>query len=132
MSFLDNFSVLLLDMNGTFMFGHDRFGADQDYFATYQAFGGGKLDRDRVIRIMHASCERLLKAYDLPEHFEDFPSVAEAFREYGGAGEDEIPILERVFAAHEMGNVPPAHTEFLRKVARSHHLGIVSNICARP
>ncbi len=27
-------------MNGTFMFGHDRFGHEQDYHATYNALGG--------------------------------------------------------------------------------------------
>lgn len=27
--------ALLLDMNGTFMFGEDRFGDDQDYSAYY-------------------------------------------------------------------------------------------------
>jgi len=37
--FLDQFPVLLLDMNGTFMFGHDRFGPDEDYYATYRPLG---------------------------------------------------------------------------------------------
>lgn len=55
MRFLDQFSVLLLDMNGTFMFGHDRFGPDQDYFATYQRVGGRSLDRESVLRIVKPS-----------------------------------------------------------------------------
>ena len=50
MRFLDQFSVLLLDMNGTFMFGHDRFGPDEDYFATYASLGGRNLDRDSWAR----------------------------------------------------------------------------------
>ena len=40
MAFLDRFAALLLDMNGTCMFGHDRFGPDQDYVATYRSHGG--------------------------------------------------------------------------------------------
>lgn len=40
MPFLDNFSAILLDMNGTFMFGHDRFGPEEDYYATYCVMGG--------------------------------------------------------------------------------------------
>ena len=132
MRFLDKFSVLLLDMNGTFMFGHDRFGPEEDYYATYCAEGGSALGRDQVERIMVAMLEPLLRDYYNPERFDDFPSLAEAFRRYGGAEEKDIPDLERVFAAHEMGHVPPGHEAFLREVARTHHLGIVSNICARP
>ena len=33
---LSRFTVVLLDMNGTFMFGGDRFGAEQDFAATYR------------------------------------------------------------------------------------------------
>jgi len=132
MLFLDRFTVLLLDMNGTFMFDHDRFGPDEDYYATYLSVGGRALDRERLLQIVRTSCEAILRDYYLPERFDDFPSVAEAFTEYGGAPVDEVPVLERLFAAHEMGRVPPAHAAFLRQVARSHHLGIVSNICARP
>ncbi len=132
MPFLERFTVLLLDMNGTFMFGHDRFGPEQDYFATYRAVGGHTLDRDHLLRIMHAACEALLRDYYLPERFDNFPTLGEAFREYGGAPEGELPVLERLFAAHEIGHVPSDHADFLRRVARSHHLGIVSNICAHP
>lgn len=44
----------------------------------------------------------------------------------------EPELLEEVFAAHEMGYVPAGHERFLRSVAETHHLGIVSNLCARP
>jgi putative hydrolase of the HAD superfamily len=132
MRFLDKFSVLLLDMNGTFMFGHDRFGPDQDYFATYQAVGGRIRDRAQLLRIMKVSCEGLLAAYSSAERFDDFPTLAEAFLEYGAAEESELPELEQVFAAHELGYIPIAHRRFLREAAQSHHLGVVSNICAKP
>jgi len=36
-SMLSRFTVVLLDMNGTFMFGGDRFGPEQDFAATYHA-----------------------------------------------------------------------------------------------
>ena len=39
-SILSRFTVVLLDMNGTFMFGGDRFGPEQDFAATYHALGG--------------------------------------------------------------------------------------------
>lgn len=132
MRFVDKFSAILLDMNGTFMFGHDRFGPDQDYWATYCALGGRSMDRDRLLDLVQATCDGILRDYDLPERFEDFPSLIEAFSEYGSASESDLPILERLFAVHEMGYVPETHEEFLRQIAGSHHLGIVSNICARP
>ena len=37
------FKILLLDLNGTFMFEQDRFGPEQDYSATYRADGGTRL-----------------------------------------------------------------------------------------
>ena len=40
---LARFTVVLLDMNGTFMFGGDRFGPEQDFAATYHALGGRRL-----------------------------------------------------------------------------------------
>jgi putative hydrolase of the HAD superfamily/5'-nucleotidase len=130
---LGQYTALLLDMNHTFMFESDRFGPEEDYYATYRAVGGHGLERERLLHIMQLGFEALMLAYESPESWEDFPSVIEAFRDYARAPEEELPILERVFAAHEIGRVvPPAHHAFLRSVAQSHHLGIVSNICARP
>ena len=40
MRVLDRFKVILLDMNGTFMFGQDRFGPEEDFAATYRRLGG--------------------------------------------------------------------------------------------
>jgi putative hydrolase of the HAD superfamily len=133
MLLLQQYTVLLLDMNRTFMFESDRFGPGEDYYATYRALGGYGLQRERLLCIMQLGFEAIMQAYHSPELYEDFPSVIEAFRDHTQAPEEELPILERVFAAHEIGRtVPPAHQAFLRSVAQSHHLGIVSNICAGP
>jgi putative hydrolase of the HAD superfamily len=132
MGLLDSFSVLLLDMNGTFMLGHDRFGPAEDYFATYRALGGRALPRARVQKIMHTTYDAIIRDYHSPERYDDFPTLTEAFVEYGGAPEAECPILEQLFAAHEIGYVPEECQEFLRSRARSQYLGVVSNICARP
>lgn len=131
MAFLDRFSVLLLDMNGTFMFGHDRFGPDQDYFATYNALGGSRLNRDQLLSVFSPSLTALLDIYDDPARFDDFPTLAEVFAENGAAA-DDLPILERLFAAHEIGHVPQSHAGFITQVATTHELGVVSNICSHP
>ena len=130
--FLDQFNVVLLDMNGTFMFGHDRLGPEEDFYRTYQAIGGRTLDRPAVNRIIRTTCEALLSAYDDPAHFDDFPTLREALPRHGQAPPDEIEILEQVFALHELGTCPTEHAGFLHRLARTHRLGVVSNICAPP
>lgn len=130
--FLDQHDVLLLDMNGTFMFGHDRFGPDEDYFGTYTALGGYRLDRAALLAVLRPSLEALLAMYHDPTRFEDFPSLEEAFRMQGTAEEAELPILLQLFATHELGRIPPAHRDFIQSVAATHVLGVVSNLCAHP
>ena len=123
--------AILLDMNGTFMFGQDRFGPAEDYFSTYQMLGGGRLgaaDVDRAIRLTHAA---LADDYADPARFDDYPSLAEALGSNSGLSEHDIEALERVFAAHELGAVPPAFADCLRRLAASRQLGVVSNIWSR-
>lgn len=132
MRFLDQFDVLLLDLNGTFMFGEDRFGPTEDFHATYHAVGGRRLSPEALNRIIRSTCAGLVRDYETAEKYDDFPSVAEALRTFGGAREEDLADLETVYAAHEIGSVPPAHAAFLQRVAATHQLGIVSNICARP
>lgn len=131
MRFIDKVSAILLDMNGSFMFGHDRFGPEEDYWSTYRSLGGTFMDRDTVLRVIHHVYDSLTGSYDRPERFEDFPSLAECFLELE-VPEAEASLLESVFAAHEIGYVPDRHEAFLREIAKTHHLGIVSNLFARP
>jgi putative hydrolase of the HAD superfamily/5'-nucleotidase len=130
--FHDQFNVVLLDMNGTFMFGHDRLGPEEDFHRTYHAVGGRMLDPPAVTAIMRATCDALQAAYDDPAHFDDFPTLREAFPRYGGAPPEEIEFLEQVFSLHELGSCPLEHAGFLRRLAGTHRLGVVSNICTPP
>ena len=105
---LDRFSVLLLDMNSTFMFGEDRFGADEDFGATYHAVGGRALSPREVGRAIRAAFAFLDVRYADAAYEDDFPSVAEALL----AVAPELPASERemlvaTFARHELGVVPP-------------------------
>lgn len=132
MSFLAQFDVILLDLNGTFMFGHDRFGPEQDYFATYRAHGGARLDRATVATTMERCLQELLRAYDDPAHVDDFPTLPEAFTAFADAHAEDLPTLCATFAAHELGVIPPAHAAVLQRLSASHRLGVVSNICGEP
>ncbi|NOT09959.1 MAG: HAD family hydrolase [Gemmatimonadales bacterium] len=131
MPFLDQFDVVLLDMNGTFMFDHDRLGPEEDFYHTYRTVGGRRLERRTVTSIMRSTCDALLVAYDDPAHFDNFPTLREAFPKHG-APEEEVEVLEQVFAVHELGKSPPVHVRFLHGLAKTHQLGVVSNICAPP
>jgi putative hydrolase of the HAD superfamily len=113
------------------MFGQDRFGPAEDFFATYQALGGGGLgaaDVEWAIRGAHAG---LAADYSDPRRVDDFPSLAQSIRRHTDAPEAEIEALERVFAAHELGHVPAPFADCLRRLGSSRSLGVVSNIWAR-
>jgi FMN phosphatase YigB (HAD superfamily) len=125
------FKALLLDMNGTFMFGQDRFGPAEDFFATYQALGGGGLGAADVERAIRATYAGLAADYSDPHRIDDFPSLAQSLRRRTDAPSGEIEALEQVFAAHELGHVPPPFADCLRRLGSSRPLGIVSNIWAR-
>jgi putative hydrolase of the HAD superfamily len=123
--------AILLDMNGTFMFGHDRFGPAEDYFATYQAQGGGRLTAPEVRRAIDVVHAQLAADYADPARHDDYPSVAEMLRRLVAATNAELAALERVFAAHELGAVPSDYAACLHRLAATAQLGLVSNIWAR-
>jgi putative hydrolase of the HAD superfamily len=128
---LSQFNVLVLDMNATFMFGEDRFGSGEDFYATYRAFGGTALDRDQVRASVRGCYEWMLNLYGSSQNFDDFPSLTEGFRRSVRLPESELPLLESVFAAHERGSIPPAYALLLCRLCQTHKLGLVTNIWAK-
>lgn len=131
MKLLERFDVLLLDMNSTFMFGEDRFGPDEDFHATYRSVGGRRLSSAEVTATIRACYEGLVQESRAAENYDHFSSVVEGLRRYARVADHDIESLEAVFAAHELGSVPPAYAELLRRLSRTHQLGLVSNIWAR-
>jgi len=129
---LSSFGGVLLDMNGTFMFGGDRFGPEQDYGATYRALGGQGLASDVVQRTITACFEKLGVIYEDPTRCDSFPSVLDSLRELApDLPETELNLLERVIAQHELGRVPDAYALRLKRLAATHCLGVVANILSR-
>jgi putative hydrolase of the HAD superfamily/5'-nucleotidase len=124
------YKALLLDMNGTFMFGQDRFGQDEDYFTAYQACGGGALDATAVRAAIGATFAGMMTDYRDPARLDDFPSVAEALARYAAAPAAEHASLAGAFAAHEQGHVSPEYAACLQRLALTHKFGVVSNIFA--
>lgn len=130
MRLLDKVPVLLLDMNGTFMFGEDRFGAGEDFHTTYRAVGGRRLSAAKVTRFIRACYDGMSRDYDDPDRYDDFPSLTEGLQRYAHPPESELPLLERVFTLHELGVVPEWAAAVLCRLARTHKLALVANICA--
>lgn len=121
-------------MNGTFLFDGDRFGADQDYAATYRMLGGLQLAPDVVREAVRACAETLGPIYNDPARCDSFPHVGDTLRALPivrDLPDDELGLIERVIAEHEVGRVPEAYATGLRRLARTHQLGLVSNILSR-
>ncbi|HTD69532.1 MAG TPA: HAD family hydrolase [Gemmatimonadales bacterium] len=131
---LSHFAAVLLDMNGTLMFGGDRFGPDQDYAATYRALGGSRLAPDVVQATIPACYETMERIYNDPARCDSFPRVLDTLRTLPhtqGLDDRELTLLEDVIAQHERGQVPDSYAIALRRLARSHPLGLVANILSR-
>jgi HAD superfamily hydrolase (TIGR01549 family) len=132
-SWLGRFRAILLDMHGTFMFGHDRFLPDTDFWPAYAVERGAHLDRSEVNRMVRALVAHYGALYGDPAWRDAFPSVVRILRElHPELPEGEIARLEAVIAAHEVGRVSKAHAEAIRRLARTHRLGVVSNLWSRP
>ena len=131
---LSNFDVLMLDLNGTFMFGQDRFGSDQDYFATYHLLGGTDLDAGVVTMIVEYVLDLMWSQHEDPEFHECFPSVREALER--SSSEASLTAyqrakLEQVIAHHEMGRISEENVQALHSLALKKRLVLVSNIWSK-
>lgn len=125
------FDVLLLDLNGTFMFGQDRFDVAQQYGRTYRIVGGTSLADDDVNRAVTQVVEYLTTIGRCAKHHDAFPSVLDALRTLpltAKLPDAELLVLEQVVASHELGRVPDEYASFVRALADSHRLGLVSNL----
>ncbi len=118
-------------MNGTLMFGGDRFGPEQDYAATYRALGGRRLDADVVQGAVTACFGTMGVIYGDPARCDSFPRVLDTLRDLPAARnlpETELTLLERLIAEHERGRIPDAYALALKRLAATHRMGLVANI----
>lgn len=128
--FLDRFSTILLDMNSTFMFGEDRFGEQEDFFATYVKLGGKRLDRAAVNLAIRECYKGMSIDYEDMSKVDNFPSLAQGLMKYASVNKNDLAFLEAVFAHHELGRIPEEYANCLKRLSQTHRLGVVSNIWA--
>ena len=121
--------ALLLDMNSTFMFGEDRFGADEDFSVHYNKIGG-TLPRTEINEIIRAVYGFLEVRYPDEKYRHCFPSLETAIREVVS---EKLPIHEiniviETFTFHELGYIPQAYTAALHKLHQQFILATVIDI----
>jgi hypothetical protein len=122
---LNEFSVLLLDMNDTFMFGADRFGVDQDYSIVYRRLGG-TLQPNIVNQLIQSAYDYLDERYPDFIYQDSFPSVRDAFLATSKEiipTDQELDILTETFGHHELGHVPLSYSQTLQRLAKRFRLG---------
>src|SRR5437762_14131895 len=116
-------------MNGTLLFGGDRFGPEQDYVATYRALGGRRLAAGVVQGTIAACYETMGAIYEDPARCDSFPQVLETLRELPAGRylpEAELQLLERVIAAHELGRITDTYARAFSRLSADHRIGLVA------
>jgi FMN phosphatase YigB (HAD superfamily) len=129
---LKGFETVLLDMNGTFMFGHDRFGDGENYGAYFREIGGS-LSEAEAQRIIHEIFSYLEPLYPDLKYRECFPSIEAVLRtlfpEEAISSSDRQRLIA-TFAYHECGAIPPEYREALLELASRFRIGLVADIWA--
>ena len=123
--------ALLLDMNGTFMFGEDRFGPEEDYSVYYHDIGGN-LSRGEINDVITQIYQYLGRLYPDPAYREQFPTVEEAllrlFKDRFST--DEVGRIIDTFAFHELGYIPSEYVQALNELHQRFTLSVVIDIWA--
>ena len=126
-----NKSALLLDMNGTFMFGEDNFGIYEDFSKYYHKIGG-RLSKEDANSVIRSAYSYLDKRYPDEKYRHSFPTVEDTIRNAldKSLPEEEISKLVDTFAQHEIGNIPSEYIDVLHRLSKKYQLAVVIDIWA--
>ncbi len=118
-------------MNGTFMFGHDNFGHEEDFSKHYHAIGG-KFNAKRINNIIRSAYSDLDKIYPDEHYRHHFPSLKSTIKKYLNSKIDnhEITKIIDTFSFHEIGYIPDEYREVLHHLNKKYLLAIVIDIWA--
>ncbi len=123
--------VLLLDMNSTFMFGEDRFGASEDFSNHYYKIGGS-LPKNEINLIVRAVYSYLDIRYPDEKYQHNFPTLENAIQNVlpltlPGS---EIEKIISTFSFHELGHIPKEYSVALHELKKYFTLAVVIDIWA--
>ena len=126
-----NKSVLLLDMNSTFMFGEDNFGESENYSKYYHEIGGvlSKTEINKIIRTVYSYLD---KRYPDENYRHRFPSLESSLRATidREISNEELLKVIATFAHHESGYIPYEYIKVLHKLSERFKLAVVIDIWA--
>ena len=125
---MTDIDAVLLDMNGTFMFGGDRFGDRQDYATTYKKLGGQNLSDDVVLTLVAAVHAKMAALYADPGFLDCFPTVDDILRDLRDLTDADYCQLAEVVARHEIGYVSTEYASTLKWLADQFVIGLVTNL----
>lgn len=129
--FIDQFDVLLLDMGDTFMFNVDRFDVEDSIYTSYLHFGGNGISSKKVHQILLDVFHELIADGKIPENYENPFHLSGYLKRHPLAAplpQNELDILAKVFAEHEIGTISDPYPGILKQLSASHRLGIISDI----
>lgn len=132
---IDQYEVILLDLMYTIMFDGDRFGEDEDYGATYRADGGNRLTDDELRGLVDNTLQEMVARYRDPARANTFPELSVILRDANPDADlprSEWAHLEVLMSVHECGVVPEEIAAVLNDLAKTHRLGLVSNVRSDP
>ncbi|VAW52525.1 hypothetical protein MNBD_GAMMA05-1111 [hydrothermal vent metagenome] len=121
--------AILLDMNGTFMFGEDRFSLDENFYSYYRQLDG-KLSEIKVNEIIRSAYDYLESKYHDERYVNNFPSVEKAILNVinFSLSDSELKKLVDTFSYHELGNIPLEFVVALYKLKKHFTLACVIDI----
>lgn len=124
-----NKKALLLDMNGTFMFGEDRFGDDEDFSCYYNKLNG-QLESNEINTLIRTIYHDLSEKYPQAEYRSCFPTLEKSIRSFTGESLtcEEIEKVIDTFSCHEHGYIPAEYLTALEQLARRFSLSVVIDI----
>lgn len=126
---LHRFDAILFDLNGTLAEGYDRFGAGEDYHATYRQLGGARLAAGELRSEIEQVLACLLPRYERGPP-DPFPSLGDCVADAARWPAVELELLLETMAAHECGHIPADRVTLLQGLAARHRLGLVSDLWA--
>src|SRR5882672_2431203 len=112
----------------------DAFCSRKSFLALSSSLGGRRLVARVVQDAVLACFETLGVIYDDSARCDSFPAVLDTLRDLPttrNLPENELRLLERVIAGHELGTVSDTYALALERLAATHRLGVIANIISR-